>query len=117
MSRLSTKAPQTFENFDFSLLNGKDVEWMWVLLSLNAIYSNRNLAFIGSAGTWKTDLAQAFGYARCQHGLKIYFIKASELRDRFTATRRYSCLIIDEIGHCALIRKILAFSLNWLTGI
>ncbi len=46
--------------------------------------------------------------------MKTYFIKASELRDRFTAARRAgksdsclsalvrtSCLIIDEIGHCS----------------
>ena len=111
MSRLPTKAPKTFENFDFSLLKGKDVERLKVLSSLNAIYSHRNLAFIGPAGTGKTHLAQAFGYACCQHGLKTYFIKASELRDRFTAARRSgktdsclnglvrpSCLIIDEIG-------------------
>ena len=45
--------------------------------------------------------------------MRAYFIKASELRDRFTAARRVgktdsclkslvrpSCLIIDEIGHC-----------------
>ena len=70
MSRLPTKAPKTFENFDFSLLKGKDVERLKVLSSLNAIYSHRNLAFIGPAGTGKTHLAQAFGYACCQHGLK-----------------------------------------------
>ena len=87
MGRLPTKAPKTFENFDFSLLKGKDVERLKVLSSLNAIYSHRNLAFIGPAGTGKTHLAQAFGYACCQHGLKTYFIKASELRDRFTAAR------------------------------
>ena len=118
MSRLPTKAPKTFENFDFSLLKGKDVERLKVLSSLNAIYSHRNLAFIGPAGTGKTHLAQAFGYACCQHGLKTYFIKASELRDRFTAARRSgktdsclnglvrpSCLIIDEIGHCAFDKE------------
>ena len=45
--------------------------------------------------------------------MKIYFIKMSELRDRFTAAHkagkeafvlnslvRPSCLIIDEVGHC-----------------
>ena len=45
--------------------------------------------------------------------MRAYFIKASELRDRFTVARRVgktdsclkrlvrpSCLIIDEIGHC-----------------
>ena len=118
MSRLPTKAPKTFENFDFSLLKGRDVERLKVLASLNAIYSHRNLAFIGPAGTGKTHLAQAFGYACCQHGLKTYFIKASELRDRFTAARRSgktdsclnglvrpSCLIIDEIGHCAFDKE------------
>ena len=114
MSRLPTKEPKTFENFDFSLLKGKDVERIKALPSLSAIYSHRNLAFIGPAGTGKTHLAQAFGYSCCQHGMKTYFIKASELRDRFAAARRSgktdsclnglvrpSCLIIDEIGHCA----------------
>ena len=113
MSRLPTKAPKTFENFDFSLLKGKDVERIKALPSLAAIYAHRNLAFIGPPGTGKTHLAQAFGYACCQHGMKTYFIKATELRDRFTAARRAgktdsclnglvrpSCLIIDEIGHC-----------------
>lgn len=45
--------------------------------------------------------------------MKTYFIKMSELRDKFTAARRAgkeasflnglmrpSCLIIDEVGHC-----------------
>ena len=118
MSRLPTKVPKTFENFDFSLLKGRDVERLKVLPSLSSIYSHRNLAFIGSAGTGKTHLAQAFGYACCQHGIKTYFIKASELRDRFTAARRTgktdsclsglvrpSCLIIDEIGHCAFDKE------------
>ena len=118
MSQLPTKAPRTFENFDFSLLKGKDVERLRLLPSLNAIYSHRNLAFIGPAGTGKTHLAQAFGYACCQHGMKTYFIKVSELRDRFTAARRSgktdaclnglvrpSYLIIDEIGHCAFDKE------------
>ena len=59
MSRLPTKAPKTFENFDFSLLKGKDVERLKALAALTAIYSHRNLAFIGPAGTGKTHLAQA----------------------------------------------------------
>lgn len=113
MSRLPLKEPKTFGNFDFSLIRGRDVEKLRNLSSLSAVYSHRNLAFIGPAGTGKTHLAQAFGYECCQHGMKTYFIKASELRDRFTLARRSgktdsclnglvrpSCLIIDEIGHC-----------------
>ncbi len=102
LSRLPKKAPKTFENFDFSLLKSRDLDRIRALPSLGAVYSHRNLAFIGPPGTGK-----------CQHGMRAYFIKASELRDRFTAARRVgktdsclkslvrpSCLIIDEIGHC-----------------
>ena len=113
MSRLPLKDPKTFENFDFSMIKGRDVKRLQSLPSLSAIYARRNLAFIGPPGTGKTHLAQAFGYECCQRGIKTYFIKMSELRDKFTAARRAgkeaailnglvrpSCLIIDEVGHC-----------------
>lgn len=113
LSRLPLKDPKTFDNFDFDVMKGQDVEKLKGLPSLAAIYAHKNLAFIGPAGTGKTHLAQAFGYACCQKGLKTYFIKMTELRDRFTAARRTgseasilnglvrpSCLIIDEVGHC-----------------
>ena len=113
MSRLPLKNPKTFDNFDFSVIKGKDVEKLKALPSLAAIRAHRNLAFIGPAGVGKTHLAQAFGYECCQQGLKTYFIKMSELRDKFTSARRAgkeaavlnglvrpSCLIIDEVGHC-----------------
>ena len=96
----------------------KDVERLKALTSLSAMYSHRNLAFIGPAGTGKTHLAQAFGYACCLHGMKTYLIKASEPRDRISTARRSgktdsclsalvrpSCLIVDEIGHCAFDRE------------
>lgn len=113
MSRLPLKNLKTFDNFDFSVINGKDIEKLKALPTLSAIYAHRNLAFIGPAGTGKTHLAQAFGYECCKHGMKTYFIKMSELRDRFSSARRFgkeasvlnglvrpSCLIIDEVGHC-----------------
>ena len=113
MSRLPLKDPKTFENFDFSVIQGRDADRLKGLSTLSAIYAHKNLAFIGPAGTGKTHLAQAFGYECCQHGMKTYFIKMSELRDKFTAARRAgkeasalnglvrpSCLIIDEVGHC-----------------
>ena len=113
MSRLPLKDPKTFDNFDFDLIKGRDAAKLKTLPSLSAIYAHRNLAFIGPAGTGKTHLAQAFGYECCQRGIKTYFIKMSELRDKFTAARRAgkeasvlnglvrpSCLIIDEVGHC-----------------
>ncbi len=112
-SRLPQKSIKTFDNFDFSVLKGKDLEHLRNLRTLGAIHAHRNIAFIGPAGTGKTHLAQAFGFECCQQGLKTYFIKASELRDKFTFARRSgkeasaltslvrpSCLIIDEVGHC-----------------
>lgn len=118
MSRLPLKDPKTFENFDFSVIKGRDVERLKSLDSLSTIYAHRNIAFIGPAGTGKTHLAQAYGYECCRKGLKTYFIKASELRDKLTNARktgktasclnglvRPSCLIIDEIGHCEFDRE------------
>ncbi len=112
-SRLPLKHPKTFGNFDFSLLRGKDIDRLKSLPSLTAIYAHKNIAFIGPAGTGKTHLAMAFGHECCQRGLKTYFVKASELRDKFVNARRLgkeastlaslvrpSCLIIDEVGHC-----------------
>lgn len=113
MSRLPLRDPKTFENFDFTLIKGKDADRLRSISSLSAIYAHKNLAFIGPAGTGKTHLAQAFGLECCKRGMKTYFIKMSELRDKFTVARRTgkeasaitslvrpSCLIIDEVGHC-----------------
>ena len=69
MSRLPTKVPQTFENFNFNLLKGKDLDSLKALPTLSHIYAHSNLAFIGPPGTGKTHLAQAFGYACCTHGV------------------------------------------------
>lgn len=65
----------------------------------------------------KTHLAQAYGRECCMRGLKTYYVKASELRDRFQrATERGSasrvvatlvkptCLIVDEVGRCTFDR-------------
>lgn len=70
MSRLPLKDPKTFENFDFSVIKGRDTNRLKNLPSLSAIYAHKNLAFIGPAGTGKTHLAQAFGYECCQRGIK-----------------------------------------------
>ena len=45
MSRLPTKEPKTFENFDFSLLKGRDMERIKALPSLAAIYLSQKSRF------------------------------------------------------------------------
>lgn len=118
MSRLPLKNPKSFENFDFGRLHGKSMDRLTNLPALTAVYAHRNLAFIGPEGVGKTHLAMAYGRACCQRGLKAYFLKASELNQRFTDARKFdkvgsvvnflvkpSCLIIDEIGRCVFDRE------------
>lgn len=113
LSRLPQKEPKTFDGFDFSRIHGKDVEKLRNLSTLSALYAKKNLAFIGPQGVGKTHLAMAFGRACCEIGLKVYFLKATELNEKMTYARKFgkvasvtsglvkpSCLIIDEIGRC-----------------
>lgn len=117
-SRLPLKEKKSFENFDFSLIHGKEVEKLQTLSTLSAIYARKNLAFIGPQGVGKTHLAMAFGRKCCEKGLKTYFLKASELNQKLLDSRRYgregstvtsllkpSCLIIDEIGRCVFDKE------------
>lgn len=112
-SRLPLKNPKTFETFDFDRVKGRDADAIRNLPSLSNIHARKNIAFIGPQGVGKTHLAMAYGRACCQQGMKTYFLKASELNQKFTDARNMgregkvvaslakpSCLIIDEVGRC-----------------
>lgn len=118
LSRLPIKAPKTFKNYDFDRIHGKDAVCLRNLPALSEIHAGKNLAFIGPPGIGKTHLAQAYGRACCEEGLKAYFLKASELKEKFVIARKYgressvvnglvkpSCLIVDEIGRCVFDRE------------
>lgn len=118
MSRLPLKEPKTFENFDYSQLHGKQVETIKGLSTLSPLYAKKNLAFIGPQGVGKTHLSMAFGRECCLKGLKAYFLKATELNQKFKDARKYgresscinglvkpSCLIIDEVGRCVFDKE------------
>ena len=118
MSRLPLKEPKTFEDFDFSLVKGKNVDALRGLATLAALHAHKNIAFIGPQGVGKTHLAMAYGRACCMNGYKTYFLKATELNQRLTDARKYghdsstinglvkpSCLIVDEVGRCVFNKE------------
>lgn len=117
-SRLPLKVPKTFDGYDFDRIHGKDSASVRNLPSLTEVYSGKNIALIGSPGVGKTHLAEAYGRSCCENGLKTYFLKASELKEKFVNARKYgreanvinglvkpSCLIIDEVGRCIFDRE------------
>lgn len=89
LSRLPLKEPKTFEGFDFRQLHGKQTDALKNMPALSALYAHENLAFIGPQGVGKTHLAMAYGRKCCQNGLKAYFLKATELKQRLTDAHRY----------------------------
>lgn len=118
MSRLPLKEPKTFDGFDFNNVHGKQVEALKTLSTLSAVYARKNLAFIGPQGVGKTHLAMAYGRECCNHRMKTYFLKATELNQKLIDAVKFghegstinglvkpSCLIIDEIGRCVFNRE------------
>lgn len=118
MSRIPSREPKTFENFDFSRIHGKNVDALKNLSSLSTLYAHKNLAFIGPQGVGKTHMAMAYGRLCFENEYKSYFLKATELNQKFTDARRQgresaiinalvnpACLIIDEVGRCVFDKE------------
>ena len=108
---------QSVENYDFK--HSKTTEKIEKnYLSLHNSMSKDNLpsaVFTGHAGTGKTHLARALGYAACQRGISVLFITAAEmvnhlqhaqktynLETELNKYRKPQVLIIDELGYVAL---------------
>lgn len=108
---------QTVENFEFR--HSKTTEKIEKsYLALHQSVSRESLpsaVFTGHAGTGKTHLARALGYAACQKGLSVLFSTAAEMVNRLQhAQKNYNLeselnkyrkpqvLIIDELGYVAL---------------
>lgn len=112
LSRLPKHDERTFDNFDTSEITVDGIEVLKSLKTLSFIEAGKNVILVGNTGNGKTHIAEAIGNKCCEERLPVYFIKGNELKDKIaTALRlgatskllknlsRYTCLIIDEIGH------------------
>ena len=52
-SKLPGKEPKTFDNFDFSRIQGKDSPKVTALKELPQLYARKNVGFIGNTGVGK----------------------------------------------------------------
>ncbi len=103
---------KTFDNFDTSQLTTEGVEALTSLKTLSFLTAKKNVILVGNVGNGKTHIAEAIGYKCCEARNAAYFITANEFKARVeraskmgTRTNliknltRYTCLIIDEVGH------------------
>lgn len=75
---------QTVENFDFRHSKTTEkIEKTYLALHQSVAKDNLPSAVLtGHAGTGKTHLARALGYAACQRGLTVLFVTAAEMVNR-----------------------------------
>ena len=71
LSRLPRREPKTFDNFDFSRIQGRDASALAKLPALADLYARRNVAFIGPGGIGKTHLAQAYGRRDFKEAMRV----------------------------------------------
>lgn len=103
---------KSFENFDTSCLTKEGIEALNSLKTLSFLTAKKNVILVGNVGNGKTHIAEAIGYKCCEARNATYFITANEFKSKVErATKlgtktnliknlaRYTCLIIDEVGH------------------
>lgn len=111
------KRIQTVDEYDFKHSKTTEkIEKSYLNLYRSIAKDNLPSAvFTGNAGTGKTHLARALGYAACQKGISVLFITAAEmvnllshaqktysLETELNKYRRPQVLIIDELGYVSL---------------
>lgn len=115
LGRIPQRPLMEFSNFDTSGLPGSTVKIVNNLKTLAFVDAHRNIIMTGTEGTGKTHLATAIANACADKGIKPYFMTFCEMKNRFakaieaktarkmlTAFSRYSCLVIDDVGHDTL---------------
>jgi DNA replication protein DnaC len=105
-------ARKSLEEFDFDHARGLKRDAISHLGTLDFVTAKENVVFLGPPGTGKTHLAIGLGIKATQAGHRVLFATATawvtrlqaahdtgRLADELARLRRYSLLIIDEVGY------------------
>jgi DNA replication protein DnaC len=104
--------PKTIESFDFKVQPSINQPLVRELLQGDYITKKENVLLVGNAGTGKTHLATALGFAACSQGKRVRFYTTTglvtqllEAREERTLQRllkqldRQDLILLDELGY------------------
>lgn len=103
---------KTIESFDFKVQPSINQPLVRELLQSDYIAKKENVLLVGNAGTGKTHLATALGFAACSQGKRVRFYTTTglvtqllEAREERTVQRlhkqldRLDLILLDELGY------------------
>lgn len=104
--------PKTLDTFDFTAIPSLNKAKVIALTHCEWIAHRENLILVGNAGTGKSHLGIALGYAACRAGKRVRFCTAASLVNELMAAqqegtlnrqerqwRRWDLVILDELGY------------------
>ncbi len=111
ISQAKFEEPKSFDNFDLKRYSIEVNQTLRNLMTGKFLKEKQHVIIMGPVGTGKTHLGQSLGLLACQKKLKVCFIRANDLLNKFHQAKadetwikvfnqftRYDVLILDDFG-------------------